>query len=145
MVRNERRGFFYQEFGIWGGVILNIPTFSMLKAAFSDWKSIKNKISMISESKEYEIETKMVHQQWWQLTFSTALVGVGVGGIEIWWGEFFQLGRGISKFLAGEGTPSPMFSSREYPGRWLHVVLLHCVEYWKWQSWYSLLCSAILR
>ena len=99
--------FFYQEFGIWGGVILNIPIFSKLKAAFGDWKSIKNKISMTSDSKEYEIKTKMVHEQWWQLTFSTALVGVGVGGTEIWWGEFFQLWRGKSKFLAGEGTPSP--------------------------------------
>ena len=39
--------------------------FSKLKTAFcEDWTSIKIKISMTCVSKEYEIKTKMVQEQW---------------------------------------------------------------------------------
>ena len=63
-------------------------------------------------SKEYEIETKMVHEQWMQLKMKF-LLGYNLKIIKLWWkdkknGEFFQVGmdRGRSKFsLVGGGIP----------------------------------------
>ena len=70
--RNQKfclREFLYWIVGSWRGVILTIQTFfSVLKTAFCEyWTSSKIKISMTCVSKEYEIKTKMVHEQWPQL------------------------------------------------------------------------------
>ena len=48
--------------------------FSMLKTGFCEyWISIKIKISMICVSKEYEMKTKMLHQQWLELKINFLL------------------------------------------------------------------------
>ena len=61
-------GYFYQVVRTWGGVILTIRKFLKLKTAFCEyWTSIKTKFSMICVSKEFEIKTKMVLEQWLQL------------------------------------------------------------------------------
>ena len=46
----------------------SMEPFSKVKIAFCEyWILIKIKISMTCVSKEYEIKTKMVHEQWIQL------------------------------------------------------------------------------
>ena len=82
---------------------------------------IKIKISMICVSKEYQIKTKKVQEQWLRLKvtflfFYWVELTFGGEGIEIWWGG----GGGKIKFLAGLGD-SPHRPSREN-----HAVLKKC-------------------
>ena len=82
------------------------------------WTSIKTKMSMTCVSKEYDIETKMVHEQWlllkmlfyWVIIWKCYLVGVthlSWKRIKIYWGsllgEFFQVVT-MNKFLADGRT-----------------------------------------
>ena len=81
--------------------------FSKLKTAFCEyWSSIKFKISIICVSKEYEIKTKMVQEQWIQLKttflfffigFYWLLVGANKNLVGTGW---------MSKFVVRGGTPS---------------------------------------
>ena len=82
---------------------------------------IKIKISMICVSKEYQIKTKKVQEQWRRLKvtflfFYWVELTFGGEGIKIWWGG----GGGKIKFLAGLGD-SPHRPSREN-----HAVLKKC-------------------
>ena len=61
--------------------------FSKLKTAFCEyWTSIKIKISTTCVSKEYEIKTKMVQEQWlqlnWVIIWKFLFSG---GGTDFWW------------------------------------------------------------
>ena len=74
---------------------------------------------MICVSKEYEIKTKMVQEQWLQLKmtflfFYWVELTFGGEGIKIWWEG--GRGGGMSKFLAGGGTPPipPVGKTRYY-------------------------------
>ena len=84
---------------------------------------IKIKISMIGVSKEYQIKTKKVQEQWLRLKvtflfFYWVELTFGGEGIKIWWGG--GGGGGKIKFLAGLGD-SPHRPSREN-----HAVLKKC-------------------
>ena len=80
--------------------------FSKLKAAFFEyWTSIKIKISMLCISKDHEIKTKMVQEQWLQIKMTfiffywVELIFSGEQ-IKVWWG-----GAGMRKILARWGAP----------------------------------------
>ena len=97
--------------------------FSKLKIALCEyWTSIKIKISMTCVSKEYETQTKMVHEQWIQLNMKF-LLGYNCYLVEgeltfgrrtkNFVGGFFQVGGWADFWLVGALLHSP---SRKNPG-----------------------------
>ena len=70
--------FFFFFFLLSGGNLqsseFTIPTFSRLEKTIRKyWTSIKLKINMTCEHKEYEVKIKMVQEQWLQLTIMSSL------------------------------------------------------------------------
>ena len=65
-------------------VILTIWTFFEAKNSFLWILNIKIKISMTCVSKEYEIKTKMVQQQWLQLKMFWLSYNLKI--VDFWWG-----------------------------------------------------------
>ena len=65
-------------------VILTIRTFFEAKNSFLWILNIKIKISMTCVSKEYEIKTKMVQQQWLQLKMFWLSYNLKI--VDFWWG-----------------------------------------------------------
>ena len=55
--------FFYQVVRTWGGVTLASDS-KLKKACCEYWTSIKINISVTCVSKDYEIKTKVVQEQW---------------------------------------------------------------------------------
>ena len=115
--------------------------FSKLKTAFCEyWTSIKIKISMICVSKEYEIKTKMVQEQWLQLKmtflfFYWVELAFDGEGIKIWWG-----GRGWENFYLVGGT-SPIPPVGKTLGTYIHIYPIYICKrtlttgfYMQWAS-----------
>ena len=86
-IRNFAEGnFFYQVAGTWGEVILAIWTFFKAKNSFLWILNINFKISMTCVSEEYEIKTKMIHDQRLQLWVITWKLLFSCEEINLWWG-----------------------------------------------------------
>ena len=98
-----------------------VKPFSKLKRAFFEyWTSVRITISKTCVSKEYEIKTKMVHEQWLQLKMKGDELTFGWGGMSI-----FSAGRWL--------PPSPQQGKP-----WPNQMSLHWkmkAPFWKMIPW----------
>ena len=103
--------------------------FSKLKTAFCEyWTSIKIKISLTCVSKEYEIKTKLVQEQWLQQKNYAVIFLLGYWveltfrgeGIKIWWGKTM-----ISKLLAGGYGDSPFHPVGKTLSLFIYIYILY--------------------